>query len=753
MVLIMSDVESSQATTRRHITTACARCRESKIKCDGKRPICGICSSKNRDCSYNVRMDKRRIPLRRAVEVFSRRVSQLEVCLHQRQIEIPAPILDDRSMLEYLTESYGDSVPITVKDVAPEMPELSQAMSLDGNITQTSTFEGDGTANIQSDASISTETIKTPTTLSGDMIGQARVGCTTSSSHQLPMDTSIDADFIWYMSTLPSLSADIGDQLVGPLPISLGGENPTTLQDDYGSSDLSTVAPLQEDDEDHAEEEDTAEVSHQFSERLGTLLLNANGEWRFYGATSNLHLVHGDFGHDFPDFSRRKSVQAILDTAGVGHAVDEQLINHLITLYFTWQNPSLRVVDQEAFQTARNEFLSSPREDGLYCEFLVNAMCAVGASFERCKHPELPTPLSDFFANRAKSLLDSELDKPRLSTIQALAILSTHEGGATRDTRGWLYSGMAMRLAFDLGLHIDPTPYVASGRMSDIEARVRNATFWGTFATDRMWGFYLGRPFHNTLENVTLKRPSEDSITHSNTFWTPYGTPVANQQRWPDTQELIAGRWVSLYEIMSELGYKMYCRTDVSKIELQSLAQNTFHELNMWKSTLPPELALNVDDLGAGVYLPHTLILHMQHAFCIMILHRPFVAKSYIQPYPRVGAGHEHARSMCVKSAIDIAKLIGGYKLRFSLRRANVLFVHMAFTAALILVYAAVSELENHDRTQVTVHLDVCCQALAELGNVFESASRTLDILLSVKRIWQARLVGSFHRKRPWSES
>ncbi|KAM0328902.1 hypothetical protein ACHAPQ_007038 [Fusarium lateritium] len=502
-------------------------------------------------------MDKRRIPLRRAVEVFSRRVSQLEVCLHQRQIEIPAPILDDSSMLEYLTESYGDYVPINVKDVAPEMPELSQAMSLDENITQASTFEGDGMADIQSDVSISTETIKTPTALSGDIPGQARVGCTTSSSHQLPMDTNIDADFIWYMSTLPSLSADIGDRLVGPLPTSLGCANTTTLQDDYGSSDLSTVAPLQEEDEDHAEEDDTAEVSQQFSERLGTLLLNANGEWRFYGATSNLHLVHGDFGQDFPDFSCRKSIQAILDTAGVGHAVDEQLINHLITLYFTWQNPSLRVVDQEAFQTARNEFLLSPREDGLYCEFLVNSMCAVGASFERCKHLELPSPLSDFFANRAKSLLDSELEKPRLSTVQALAILSTHEGGATRDTRGWLYSGMAMRLAFDLGLHIDPTPYVASGRMSDIEARVRKVTFWGTFATDRMWGFYLGRPFHNTLENVTLKRPSEDSITHPIAFWTPYGTPVANQQTWPDTQELIAGRWVSLYEIMSELGHKM----------------------------------------------------------------------------------------------------------------------------------------------------------------------------------------------------
>lgn len=50
-------------------------------------------------------------------------------------------------------------------------------------------------------------------------------------------------------------------------------------------------------------------------------------------------------------------------------------------------------------------------------------------------------PLADFFATRAKSLLDLELDDPSLSTVQALAILSTHEGAATHDTRGWLYSG------------------------------------------------------------------------------------------------------------------------------------------------------------------------------------------------------------------------------------------------------------------------------------------------------------------------
>ena len=116
---------------------------------------------------------------------------------------------------------------------------------------------------------------------------------------------------------------------------------------------------------------------------------------------------------------------------------------------------------------------------------------------------------------------------------------------------------MAMRLAFDLGLHIDPTPYVMRGKMAAVEARVRNVTFWGTFATDRMWGFYLGRPFYNALENVSLRRPSEDPVAYPISFWTPYGTPDSEQGMWLDIQELIAGRWVALYEIMSELGCKM----------------------------------------------------------------------------------------------------------------------------------------------------------------------------------------------------
>jgi hypothetical protein len=70
--------------------------------------------------------------------------------------------------------------------------------------------------------------------------------------------------------------------------------------------------------------------------------------------------------------------------------------------------------------------------------------CALGAAFEARYHPTFitfPKSLSEFFADRAKALLEIELDCPCVATVQALVILSSHEAASNRDARGWLYSG------------------------------------------------------------------------------------------------------------------------------------------------------------------------------------------------------------------------------------------------------------------------------------------------------------------------
>lgn len=110
--------------------------------------------------------------------------------------------------------------------------------------------------------------------------------------------------------------------------------------------------------------------------------------------------------------------------------------------------------------------------------------------------------MAEFFADRAKALLEIELDTPCVATVQALVLLSCHEGASNRDARGWLYSGkwhryriwalfsdqsigMSMRLAFDLGLHLDMTTYVNNGEVSAHEADVRRTAFWGSYVADQ----------------------------------------------------------------------------------------------------------------------------------------------------------------------------------------------------------------------------------------------------------------------------
>lgn len=45
--------------------------------------------------------------------------------------------------------------------------------------------------------------------------------------------------------------------------------------------------------------------------------------------------------------------------------------------------------------------------------------------------------------------------------------------------------GMAMRLAFDLGLHLDMSSYVSDGSISAAEAELRRMAFWGAYTLDQ----------------------------------------------------------------------------------------------------------------------------------------------------------------------------------------------------------------------------------------------------------------------------
>jgi hypothetical protein len=133
-------------------------------------------------------------------------------------------------------------------------------------------------------------------------------------------------------------------------------------------------------------EQHTAEVQNsnaepdqlvdQLSGRMGSLQIAEDGQLRFYGATSNLHILHnGPLSLSRSKFrSPSEDGAGLLRGAGVGHVVDEGLEDHLLKLYFCWEDPTIHVVEESIFWRERRKCRIEGQVSSLYSEVLTNAM-------------------------------------------------------------------------------------------------------------------------------------------------------------------------------------------------------------------------------------------------------------------------------------------------------------------------------------------------------------------------------------------
>ncbi|EXJ73598.1 uncharacterized protein A1O5_03360 [Cladophialophora psammophila CBS 110553] len=524
--------------------------------------------------------------------------------------------------------------------------------------------------------------------------------------------------------------------------------SPDVPHADSSNSDLkTTIVPT------HSE--DT--LLDQLSGRMGSLQIAEDGQLRFYGATSNLHILHnGPLSLSRSKF-RSPSEQGadLLSGAGVGHFVDESIEDHLLRLYFTWEEPSIHVVDESIFWRERMNCKAAGQVSTLYSEVLTNAMCSVGATLTSRTYPHLPDPLSDFFATRSKLLLELEMDAPTLSTVQSLVILSAVEALLTRDARGWLDSGMAVRLAVDLGLHLDPEPYVQAGLISCEEGMIRKIIWSGVFVHDRMWSLYVGRPVALDDKHITVQFSAEEANPgRVPRYWSPYDDSEAIDL--PSMVDSIdeLGVWnVKLCGHMTAIRETLYpdgMTGPTNARQLYQFANQMRDKLLGWQRDLPPSLAVNNLDKKA-FYLPHVLQLHMQYHTIMIITFRPFFASAKTLPGLTTGeitTGRNH----CTNSANFLARLIQTYRRQYSLRRINVQAVHLVFTATLIHVFAACAATDPIRSNSAWKNLEICCQALSELGLAFKSASRALEVIMGIKSDLLRRSKSNVKRQNPWSD-
>lgn len=245
------------------------------------------------------------------------------------------------------------------------------------------------------------------------------------------------------------------------------------------------------------------------------LNVDSAGQLRFFGPTSSLHVTES-VSSSILNWETIRS----RPTTHWQSLLSPSLQNELLELYWTFQNPVLQVVHKEAFlegMLTGSQYYS----DLLLCCILASAARISDSAEVRALalvRDEIGDEDVPYFVKIATTLLEQELRRPSITTVQSLLLLSVADCANGNDTKGWLYAGKASsisfsrglliskgdacRLVFDLGLHRD-CQYLTTV-LSAIDMEVRNLVFWACFSFDVLWSLYLGRPRCIRLTDVSI---------------------------------------------------------------------------------------------------------------------------------------------------------------------------------------------------------------------------------------------------------
>jgi hypothetical protein len=111
-----------------------------------------------------------------------------------------------------------------------------------------------------------------------------------------------------------------------------------------------------------------------------------------------------------------------------------------------------------------------------YSEFLLTVICAHAGKYEDAKSAEM-------LSTRARALLGQAIqERSSIPTIQALLQLSAMELAQGSISQAWVYSGIAFRMASDLGLqHVS----IQIKGLSLVDLEVRRRLYWSCYFWDK----------------------------------------------------------------------------------------------------------------------------------------------------------------------------------------------------------------------------------------------------------------------------
>ncbi|KXT07911.1 hypothetical protein AC579_4523 [Pseudocercospora musae] len=448
-----------------------------------------------------------------------------------------------------------------------------------------------------------------------------------------------------------------------------------------------------------------------------------SGRLRFYGGTVNCH-IYSELALD-ESKSTRESAEQARRAEKIIRTLPIETHDYLMQLFWQHYNSVLHVVHEEAFNEDREHGRTQ-----FYSGFLHVCILAMGYRFSDKTRPDMQRialPDRESTLHReAKYMLDLELERPGgIPSIAALLILGDQEVGVGRDNAGWIFSGMAMRLCYDVGLQLDSRIAGLSQRETDI----RRMTLWACVIYDRYWSLFLGRPL--TMKSVDLEIYSlADQFERLGTCM-PAGPGKSLHTR-------IYEALIELMEIAGKI--VEYAEFRKSHDNVQGPDQAAYfkmatldREIHNWASRLPPELRYTEENRTNAPL--SFFLLHQQYHAILILLHRPFTR--YDDPNSgdaeEINTLDSHfskaSRAICTKSAVAMARIFWQHRQRYDGKQIFCIGMQHAGAASQALIAALAYMPDATDRNNNMQYLEVLHAALQDMAYAYQPAERMAAVL------------------------
>ncbi len=311
------------------------------------------------------------------------------------------------------------------------------------------------------------------------------------------------------------------------------------------------------------------------------------------------------------------------------------LAMHLLDLHWNRQHHTFLLTYRPAFMR------DLVHGGSYYSKLLLNAILACASKYSdrvelRDDHANSLTAGGRFFRRCDQLLVENPpWDQSSIPTVVEFLLLGSTFISRGKNSKGWSYSGFAIRMAFDLGLHLDCRKPESTAEDIEIWKRV----YWGAFICDKVQSLYLGRPLAMQLRDCHISHDLMDTMEELK-IWMPYIDPEyqdANHALYHATPVHSVSTFeqlCKLSKLMAAIINRLYS-SSTTPAKAQATLQSLDESLQMWYAQIPEAIAFKPwsEDPGMSHKLvpPNIMNLHNTYHSLVILLHRTSISNQNLR--------------------------------------------------------------------------------------------------------------------------